>query len=514
MRQSMVGIAVLLLAACSDPATTPAGSPSAPDEDTVTIAFGGDVNLGRRQNAISARDGVERALADVPALREADLAIVNLESVVSSIGLAGVDKGEAAPFYFRGRPEMLNVLVAAGIDAVGTANNHSGDYGPDALLDQARLLDAAGIAHAGSGVDMAAACAPTFLAAAHLTVALISIDATMPHFAATDDAPGTCHLDLGGQEAWRTRIGPVLEQARGQAHAVLVAVHWGPNLATEPSPEKRAVGQLLVELGADAVLGSSAHVLQGIEVHEGRPIVHDAGNLLFDSQEGAVDSALILIDLEARGAVRVRVEPLVSDYGATRLGEPAERGRILARLASLSEPLGTTLAEGELELDPPSRADPEAPDIAGRRTAMTEPADEPPPGCLVEAVPAHLRRAPESLGPLTLLGAGIDPLPVDAGGLVWVGSYWRLDTPVTDDLWLSPRLEPARGGESWRGDHEPCDWAWPMSRMVPGQIYHDRSALRPRAGAGDELVLRIGVTNGTDTIALSEALARAPVTGE
>jgi len=505
---------VLLLGACSPPVPQPEGSASDIDPASVTIAFGGDVNLGRRQNAISASDGADRALGDLSSLREADLAIVNLESVVSGIGQSGVEKGEDAPFFFRGRPEMLDVLIAAGVDAVGTANNHSGDYGPDALLDQGRLLDAAGVAHAGSGPDVEAACAPTYLPAAHLTVALVSIDATMPHFAATDASPGTCHLALEEPQAWRERMGPILEDARDRAHAVLVAVHWGPNLAAEPSAEKRAVGRLLIELGADVVLGSSAHVLQGVEVHEGRPIVHDAGNLLFDSQEGVVDSALMLLDLDSRGVRSLRVEPLVTEYGWTRPASPAESGRIVDEVAALSRSLGTELMGGRLPLDPPVRAEPEPQPVPQRQPALTPPAADPPPGCLAAEVPAEFAIPPLRLGELTLLGVRVDPVPADPRKLVWVESYWRVDSGRLGDRWISPRLEPSGGGGTWRGDHQPCDWAWPAGRMVPGQIYLDRSALRPRNGAGDELVLRMAVTDGEDTLDVSEVLARVPMMGE
>jgi hypothetical protein len=283
----------------------------------------------------------------------------------------------------------------------------------------------------------------------------------------------------------------------------------------EPSEEKRAIGRLLVELGADAVLGSSAHVLQGIEVHQGRPIVHDAGNLLFDSLEGARDAAVMVLDMDANGVYRLRVEPVISDYGSTRQAGDAEHERILADLQVKSEVLGTTLVDGTLELAPPSRPAPvDLAQAAPRETAVTLPAREPPPGCLVDAVPADLQVDPVEVGPLTLIGAGVDPTPVDPDTLAWVESYWQVEEAVADNLWLSPRLEPSGGGETWRGDHEPCDWGWPISRMVPGQIYLDRAPLAPRSDAGDELALRVGVTDGDETLGTSDVLLRVPVAGE
>ncbi|MFS2055919.1 CapA family protein, partial [Variovorax sp. CT11-76] len=106
--------------------------------------------------------GARRMLSGIPALREADLRIVNLECVVATTGEQGVDKGEAGSYYFRARPEMLDVLTTARVGIVATANNHSGDYGPGALMEQQWHLRAAGIAWAGSGRDLEAALRPAF----------------------------------------------------------------------------------------------------------------------------------------------------------------------------------------------------------------------------------------------------------------------------------------------------------------------------------------------------------------
>jgi hypothetical protein len=124
------------------------GRALAPPAAAPVVAFGGDVILGERQNALTACSGPANALGGVPELAEADLVIVNLESVIASAG-APVAKGTPFPFYFRGRPELLAVLVAAGIDVVCTANNHSGDFGTEALLEQVRLLDGMNFGHAG-----------------------------------------------------------------------------------------------------------------------------------------------------------------------------------------------------------------------------------------------------------------------------------------------------------------------------------------------------------------------------
>ncbi|WP_172839860.1 CapA family protein, partial [Variovorax paradoxus] len=327
-----------------------------------TVAWGGDVNLGRRQHfRMHELGGARRMLGDIAALRDADLRIVNLECVVATTGEQGVDKGEAGPYYYRARPEMLAVLTEAGIGMVATANNHSGDYGAEALLEQRAHLDAAGIAHAGTGRTLEAALRPAFRSAGGVRVALFSLDATQPRFAATAERAGAAWLPLDDPAAWTAELAPRIEAARREADVVLVAVHWGANLETEPTAAEIAVGHAIVDAGADAVLGTSAHVLQGIEVYRGRPILHDAGDLLFDSVRNDLgDSGVFTLALGLHGVEAVVFTPVGVGYGFSRQLAGAEAEALGARFAAQCHALGTELAVARdgrctLRLSPPQR---------------------------------------------------------------------------------------------------------------------------------------------------------------
>ena len=272
------------------------------DSQHPVVAWGGDVNLGRRQHYLSAENPGTLAL-DVAALRQADVAIVNLECVVATQGEQGFDKGEGGPFYYRGRPDMLPVLLDAGIDAVAVANNHTGDYGLDALLEQAQWLERAGLAHAGSGHDTAEAFRPMVLRAGDLDVAVFSIDATQYRYAAQEKRPGIAYLDIKQHGTWRARLEPLFSQARQNGQVVLVAMHWGDNWAAIPSEDKIAAGHALIDAGADAVMGASAHGLQGIDTYRGKPVIHDAGDLLFDTKNkaGIKDGGVFSLHLDHGG---------------------------------------------------------------------------------------------------------------------------------------------------------------------------------------------------------------------
>ena len=366
----------------------------------MTLAFGGDANLGRRQNGITRKQGPDDALGGLTALSDADLSIVNLECVLADGGISAVDKDERVPFYFRGRPEQVQILTEAGVDAVGTANNHSGDYGAAALMEQREILMSAGIAAPGSGSNRQEACAPAFVQRDGLTIAIVSADATLPVFAATEDAPGTCHVSSSDLDGAMTVLGPALASAREEADVVLVAMHWGRNGKSRPTADTRRLGAALIRGGADAVLGSSAHYLQGVELVDGRPILYDAGNILFDSHsEGELTrSGLFELAFDQSGVHAVSLRPIDIGYGRSRYASGNSAARTLSRFRDLSTELGTRvrIRDGVAEIGlppPPERTVKAIPPRPAGRSRSRSPVDRLPRG--VWSSPS-LRRRPLS----------------------------------------------------------------------------------------------------------------------
>lgn len=467
---------------------------SAPAPSRPVVAWGGDVNLGRRQHYRTAELGPANVLP-IPALKDADLSIVNLECVVATQGEQGINKGEGGPYYYRARPEMLQILLESHIDVVTTANNHSGDYGPDALLEQGAWLDAIGIGHAGTGAHREAALTPVLRRAGELNIAIFSIDATQHRYAATDRRPGSAYLPLHDAAAWHAEFAPRITAIRQRAHIVLVAVHWGENLATMPDAAEIAVGHSLIDAGADAVLGASAHVLQGIEIYRDRPIIHDAGDLLFDSVRSTLgDSGIFRLELSHHGVERVVFVPIGIGFGFSEQlsGEAAQaavRNYAIHCAATGSRLIPTTDGRGHIELTPPARPflrkipAPQATYSPEILSAPIYPEQETSQNWTIDTIPADARMEPCKLGPLTLLGCRVRPTTIDRRRMLWVESFWCCDEAVEEDIRLDFRAVPQSPTrmKSWgiSMDHDPCDWLMPTSRWKPGTIYRDYYGLRP-----------------------------------
>ncbi|MFF4243147.1 CapA family protein [Streptomyces sp. NPDC001822] len=208
---------------------------------------------------------------------EADLALCHMETVYGQQG--GPYTGAPS---FRSPPELATALRATGFDSCSTASDHSLDDGARGVGRTLDVLDAAGIAHAGSARSAAEASRPTLLRAgrgegaakvAHLAYTHGASDARTPAVQPWAVAP----ID-------RARIIADARRAReGGADVVVVSLDWGTEWQEAPDDAQRALGRALTASvtggrpDIDLILGT-AHVPQAYEKVNGTWIVYGTGN--------------------------------------------------------------------------------------------------------------------------------------------------------------------------------------------------------------------------------------------
>ena len=312
-----------------------------------TVAIGGDLMLGRGVAERLARSDRTAVWGDLlPTLWSADLAMANLECALTRSTTEWRDSGRKA-FYFRAPPAAVEVLAVAGIDVVSLANNHILDFEARGLRETIEALDGAGIAHAGAGTDRAAAVRPALADADGLRVALVACADHPVEWAAEDDRPGI-HLVRIGSATDLERVARVIAGAREAADVVVLSLHWGPNMRERPPAEFRSFARAAVDAGADVVWGHSAHVVQGIEFHQGNPILYDTGELVDDY---AVDpdlrndlGALFLLHAREGRVDEVALMPLRIDDMSVRRATGEDREWFVRRITRLCAELGTSIA--------------------------------------------------------------------------------------------------------------------------------------------------------------------------
>jgi poly-gamma-glutamate synthesis protein (capsule biosynthesis protein) len=261
----------------------------------LVLAAGGDVNPGDGvADAVAALGARHPWLSVGPVLREADLATINLEGVVSERGSPWPGK----PFHFRGSPAILRgARQVAGIDVVTVANNHSLDFGQDAFRDTLANARRSRIAAVGGGASLAAARRPVVLRAGGLRVAFLGYDDIQADFHATARTAGTAPADPA-------LIAADVRAARQRTDVVVVWFHWGIELETEPNARQRELAGAALRAGATVVLGAHPHVLQPIE-RRGRALVAwSLGNFVFEPHSAGTDeTGILLVRLGAEGVL-------------------------------------------------------------------------------------------------------------------------------------------------------------------------------------------------------------------
>ena len=254
-------------------------STESPVKSETTLVFTGDILIG---NAVSANydaggmDGVlSKDMQDI--LKNADIVMVNEEFPFSERGVQMEDK----QFTFRMNPRYVSLFKDMGVDIVSLANNHVLDYGAEALSDTFMTLDEAGILYAGAGESEERAKEPQiievngkkygFLAASRvLPVASWNVENTAPGVFSTYDA---------------TALVEEIKKVRAECDYLTVFVHWGLERKEYPESYQKTLAMQYIDAGADAVIGSHSHCLQGVEYINGKPVFYSLGNFLF-GQDG------------------------------------------------------------------------------------------------------------------------------------------------------------------------------------------------------------------------------------
>ncbi|HEY9104066.1 CapA family protein [Chitinimonas sp.] len=238
---------------------------------TASLLFAGDLMLDDGPGRTIAAGGDPLAAFD-DIFKGVDYRIGNLECPVASGGKALDNK----IYTFRADPRVLKVLQGR-FDAVSVANNHAGDYGKAAFMETLGHLDGAGIAYVGGGRNLSEAHRPLWVERGGLRIAILGYDEFKPRsFEAAARQAGV---------AWSEDshvVRDIRAARRAGADVVIPFMHWGWERESGPSRRQRELARLMIDAGADAVVGGHPHVTQGADLYRGKPIIWSLGNFVFD----------------------------------------------------------------------------------------------------------------------------------------------------------------------------------------------------------------------------------------
>lgn len=297
--------------------SVPVTESNVPERGRLVIHAVGDTDFSLPSTARAvAEHGYDYPWTGMRGLFQRDhLTIVNLECVPSEIGYPIPKEWNLiCPVA------SLGPMRQAGVDAASLANNHAGDMGKAALLDgRANLLEY-GILPMGAGADLAEANLPAIVEIEGWTIAMVGlsyISGNGPWFA-REDFPGVAPASLEN-----TAI--AVAAAAGMADIVIVMVHWGEGYTYGPRGHDRALARVMIDAGADAIVGHHSHRLAPLEVVDGVPVFWSLGNFIWPdlgslssttgvaeiviAPDGSVVGRLIPAYIESHGRPELRGTP-------------------------------------------------------------------------------------------------------------------------------------------------------------------------------------------------------------
>ena len=267
-------------------------------EKTTVMTFGGDICFADNYVVMQHLKTTEHGLTDcidpewAKVMRDADLAMLNNEFTISRRGAPMAGKA----YTFRADPVHTALYQELGVDFVTLANNHAYDFGEDAFLDTLDALTAHGIDYAGGGRNAEEAQRPFYYLVDGRKIAFVSATRAEKHILtpeAGEDSSGVfrCYDP--------ERLLEVIAEAKANSDYVVLFVHWGTEHTDVLEEVQKTTSHAYIDAGADLLIGTHAHQLQGIEFYKGKAIFYNLGNFWFDHYD--IETGLVKFALAPDG---------------------------------------------------------------------------------------------------------------------------------------------------------------------------------------------------------------------
>ncbi|MBC8079899.1 MAG: CapA family protein [Gorillibacterium sp.] len=300
------------------------------DPERVQMTFVGDILLGSTVESLLASNGYDYPYKQVLSyLQRPDLTIADLETSITTGGTKQVKE-----YVFRSSPLVLPAFQAAGFDLVNLANNHSMDYGPDGLLDTFTHLEKQGIPYVGAGRNTEEAFSPVILEKKGMKIAFLGFTRVIPEqsWKAGVSSPG-----LADTYNYTVPV-EAIQKAAKQADLVVVISHWGVERNDLPEAYQKDLAKRYIDAGADLIVASHPHVLQGFESYKGKWIAYSLGNFIFTTNNipKTWDSMILEASCTKDGDCALNAVPVLTKAAQPKVMLPEAATQLFHRLSVAS----------------------------------------------------------------------------------------------------------------------------------------------------------------------------------
>jgi len=252
----------------------------------IRLGFAGDFKTAEGETNTEFMDAKENGILDcisanlIEETKAFDLFMLNNEFTYSDRG----KPMDGKKYTFRAKPERVEILHDLGVDLVLLANNHVYDYGEEAFCDTMTVLEAAGIDYLGAGENKEAAQNILYYEFGNTVISYIGASRAEKYRltpVAKESSPGVFGIY---DETGITELLQLVAEAKTKSDLCIVSLHWGTEYSNYLDETQQKLAYRILDAGADAIIGSHAHVLQGIEIYDNKPIIYNLGNFWFNSK--------------------------------------------------------------------------------------------------------------------------------------------------------------------------------------------------------------------------------------
>ena len=303
------------------------------NDNAYMMSFVGDVSLADNWYIMPKYDErgrgilgiIDNELLDI--MKSSSWMVVNNEFTVSN-------RGERMPgkyYTFRASPQRLSIYEELGVDLVTLANNHVYDFGKDAFYDMLDSFNEYNIPYIGAGRNIKEAMEPYYLIINGYKIAFINATRAekiilTPEAGENDGGVFRCYDP--------SSLIKLISDIKKDSDFVITLIHWGREDSHYLEDVQTETAKLYIDAGADVIIGSHVHVLQGIEFYKDKPIIYNLGDFIFNNE--TKDTGIFQIKLNNDGNMTYYFIPAIQKEEYTSILKGNEKQRVINDLNSWS----------------------------------------------------------------------------------------------------------------------------------------------------------------------------------
>lgn len=308
-------------------------------DDSVNISFVGDISLADNFEVMpyydSRNEGIYGILSTevVDRMKSSDIMVANNEFSITN------SNNKINKLYnFKANPDRLNIYKEMGVDLVSLANNHVYDYGEEGLLDTIKYLDEYEIPNVGAGSNINEAKEAFYFITGGYKISFISATRAEKNVvtpSAEENKPGVfwCYDP--------SLLIETIKEEKKVSDFVIVLIHWGREDSYLLEDVQKETGKLYIDAGADLIIGSHAHYLQGFEFYNNKLIAYNLGDFIFNRE--TKDTGILSVNINKDGNMDYEFIPCKQEIFKTSILFDEDKLRVINDMRNYS--INTTILD-------------------------------------------------------------------------------------------------------------------------------------------------------------------------